>query len=157
MTPPPARRVDMAGLSIAILLLAFAGLVWWDLSGLRLNSTYGVGPRAMPMVVAAGLALLAIGNGIAALRGDLPERESLLWRPIILIIGGLVVMMGFIYFGVGFILATTVLFAATAAAFGRTAFLVDLLIGFVLGFVIYLVFSKLLALSLPMGPLENLL
>jgi putative tricarboxylic transport membrane protein len=157
MNTPPVRRVDMAGLAIAILLLAIAGVIWWDLSTLRLNATYGVGPRAMPMVVAAGLALLAVGNGIAALRGDLPERETLLWRPIVLIIGGLVVMMAFIAFGVGFILATAVLFAATAAAFGRTAFLVDLLIGLVLGVVIYVVFSKLLSLSLPTGPLEHLL
>jgi putative tricarboxylic transport membrane protein len=157
MNTPPVRRVDMAGLSIAILLLAIAGVIWWDLSGLQLNATYGVGPRAMPMVVAAGLAVLAIGNGIAALRGHLPERETLLWRPIVLIIGGLVVMMAFIAFGVGFILATAVLFAATAAAFGRTAFLVDLLIGVVLGVVIYVIFSKLLSLSLPTGPIEHLL
>jgi putative tricarboxylic transport membrane protein len=157
MNTPPVRRVDMAALAIAILLLAIAGVVWWDLSSLRLNATYGVGPRAMPMVVAAGLALLAIGNGIAALRGDQPERETLLWRPIVLIIGGLVVMMAFIAFGVGFIPATAVLFAATAAAFGRTAFLVDLLIGLVLGVVVYVVFSKLLSLSLPAGPLEHLL
>jgi putative tricarboxylic transport membrane protein len=33
----------------------------------------------------------------------------------------------------------------------------DLLIGFVLGVGIYLLFAKLLALSLPMGPLERLI
>jgi putative tricarboxylic transport membrane protein len=157
MDSPTSRRPDAAGLAIAILLLAIAGLIWWDLSSLQLNAVYGVGPKAMPMVVAIGLAVLAVGNGIAAFRGDLPERESLRWQPIILIIGGLVVMMGFIHFGIGFILATTILFAATSAAFGRTAFVVDLVIGFVLGTIIYVVFSKLLALSLPMGPLERLI
>ncbi|MBM6594629.1 tripartite tricarboxylate transporter TctB family protein [Microvirga pudoricolor] len=157
MESPSSRRPDVAGLAIAFILLALAGLIWWDLSRLQLNAVYGVGPKAMPMVVAAGLGILAIGNAIAAFRGDLPERESLQWQPIILIIGGLAVMMGFIHFGVGFILATTVLFAATAAAFGRRAFLVDLAIGFVLGLIIYVVFSKLLALSLPMGPIERLL
>jgi len=157
MESPSSRRPDIAGLAIAVLLLALAGLIWWDLSRLQLNAVYGVGPRAMPMVVAIGLGILAIGNAVAAFRGDLPEREGLRWQPIILIIGGLAVMMGFIRFGIGFVPATTVLFAATSTAFGRRAFLADLLIGFVLALIIYVVFSKLLALSLPMGPIERLI
>ena len=56
----------------------------------------------------------------------------------------------------GFIPATTVLFAATAAAFGRRAILTDLAIGFVLSVVVYLMFSKVLSLSLPAGPIERL-
>ena len=57
----------------------------------------------------------------------------------------------------GFIPATTILFAATATAFGRRAILTDLAIGFVLSLVVYLMFTKLLSLSLPTGPLERLL
>ena len=49
------------------------------------------------------------------------------------------------------------LFAATARAFGRTAIVTDLVIGLVLAFVVYLMFTKLLTLSLPEGPLERLL
>ena len=89
--------------------------------------------------------------------GGLPRRDSLDWKPIILIIGGLAVLIAFIKFGIGFIPATAVLFAATSAAFGRRAFIVDLIIGFVVGIIIYLLFSKLLTLSLPMGPLERLI
>ena len=66
-------------------------------------------------------------------------------------------MIAIIGFGGGFILATTILFAATATAFGRRAFLADLAIGFVLALVVYLMFDKLLSLSLPAGPLERLL
>ena len=47
----------------------------------------------MPIVVAAGLALLAIGNAIGALRGDLPARDSLDWTPIVLILGGLAALI----------------------------------------------------------------
>ena len=54
-----ARRVDWAGLVIAILLLAIAGVVVWDATTLQITSVYGVGPKAMPFVVASGLALLA--------------------------------------------------------------------------------------------------
>ena len=84
-------------------------------------------------------------------------REAPIRKPILLILGGLAALIALIGLGGGFIPATAILFAATAAAFGRRAFLTDLLIGFVLGVVIFLIFDKLLTLSLPSGPLERLL
>jgi putative tricarboxylic transport membrane protein len=50
-----------------------------------------------------------------------------------------------------------VLFAAVSTAFGRRAVLTDLLIGLGLGLAAYLLFAKLLALTLPVGPLERLI
>jgi putative tricarboxylic transport membrane protein len=150
-------HVDVAGIVIALLLLGLAGLVWWDMTKLQLLSPYDVGPKAMPVIVSAGLALLAVGNGISAFRGDLPARDSLDWRPIILILGGLACLITLIALGGGFMIGTAVLFAATSAAFGRRALLTDLLIGAVIAVVVYLLFAKLLALSLPAGPLEHLL
>ena len=98
------RRIDVAGLVIALILLAIAGAIWWDMTALQISSVYGVGPKAMPIVVAGGLALLAIGNLIMALRGDLPARDSLDWRPIILILGGLAALIALIAIGGGFII-----------------------------------------------------
>ena len=69
------RRADPAGFVIAGLLLVLAMVIFWDTSKLQLSSTYGLGPKAMPFVVAAGLALLAVGNFVLALMGSLPERE----------------------------------------------------------------------------------
>ena len=150
------RRVDPAGIVVAGLLALLAGLILWDMSTLTITQTYGVGPKAMPIVVAAGLGLLAIGNLVLAFRGGFPEREPAAHLPIILILGGLLAVIVLIAIGGGFIPAVTILFAATAAAFGRRAILTDLAIGFVLGTAAYLMFSKLLSLSLPMGPLERL-
>jgi putative tricarboxylic transport membrane protein len=150
------RRVDPAGIVVAGLLALLAGLILWDMSTLQISQTYGVGPKAMPIVVAAGLGLLAIGNLVLAFRGGFPEREPAAHLPIILILGGLLAVIVIIAIGGGFIPAVTILFAATAAAFGRRAILTDLAIGFVLGTAAYLMFSKLLSLSLPMGPLERL-
>ena len=65
-------------------------------------------------------------------------------------------MIAIIGLGGGFIPAMTVLFAATATAFGRRAILADLAIGFVIGTIIYIAFSRLLTLSLPAGPIERL-
>lgn len=156
MSTTPHRRIDAAGLVIAITLFVMAGLVWWDMTSLQLSSVYGLGPKAMPIIVAVGLAVLAIGNAILAFRGDLPERESLDWRPIFLILGGLAALILLIRFGGGFILGTAILFATTSAAFGRRAFVTDLLIGLMIAVTIFVLFSKLLTLSLPMGPLESL-
>ena len=151
------RRPDPAAIAIAATLLALALIIFWDMSRLEISSTYGLGPKAMPIVVAIGLALLAIGNLVMAFTTGLPEPEPSDPKPILLILGGLAALIALIGLGGGFIPATAVLFAATAAAFGRRAFLIDLLIGAVLALAAYLLFDKLLTLSLPAGPLERLL
>jgi putative tricarboxylic transport membrane protein len=144
-------------MAIAGMLLLLAAVIAWDTTGLRLAATYGLGPKAMPYAIATGLALLAVGNFVLARRGAFPEREEVDPRAIALILGGLAAMIATIGLGGGFIMATTILFVATAAAFGRRALHIDLSIGIVLALAIYLLFDKLLTLSLPAGPLERLL
>jgi putative tricarboxylic transport membrane protein len=153
----PRTHIDVAGLVIALLLLVFAGMLWWDMTKLQILSPYDLGPKVMPIVVSIGLTLLAIGNGICALQGNLPPRDSLDWKPIILILGGLACLIALIAVGGGFMIGTAILFATTSAAFGRRAFLSDLLIGAAIAVFVYLLFGKLLTLSLPAGPLEHLL
>ncbi|WP_457091094.1 tripartite tricarboxylate transporter TctB family protein [Microvirga sp. P5_D2] len=157
MSTSQQRRVDVAGLVIALILLVLAALVWWDMTTLQILSPYDLGPKVMPIVVSVCLTLLAIGNGIGALRGDLPARDRLDWAPIVLILGGLATLIALIALGGGFMIGTAILFATTSAAFGRKAFVTDLIIGAVLAVIIYFLFAKLLTLSLPAGPLENLL
>jgi putative tricarboxylic transport membrane protein len=151
------RRVDPAGIVVAALLAALAGLIYYDMTTLTITQTYGVGPKAMPIVVATGHLLLAIGNRVLSFRGGFPEREQAAHLPIVLILGGLAAVIALIGIGGGFILSMTILFAATATAFGRRAIPTDLAIGFALGLGVYLMFSRLLSLSLPTGPLERLL
>jgi putative tricarboxylic transport membrane protein len=149
------RRTDPAGFIIAGVLAFLAIVIAWDTSSLTLTSTYGVGPKAAPYAICIGLAILAIGNFVTGLQGTLPAREELNISAILRILGGLAALIAVIGFGYGFIIGTTLLFAMTAAAFGRKALFVDLAIGFVLGTSVYLLFSKLLSLSLPSGPLEH--
>ncbi|MBB4039386.1 putative tricarboxylic transport membrane protein [Microvirga flocculans] len=157
MTSSPQRRIDVAGLVIALILLGLAGLIWWDMTKLQILSPYDLGPKVMPIIVSLGLTLLAVGNAIGAWKGDLPARDSLDWKPIVLILGGLACLIALIAIGGGFMIGTAILFAATSTAFGRRAFLMDLLIGAAIAVLIYLLFAKLLTLSLPAGPLEHLL
>jgi putative tricarboxylic transport membrane protein len=155
--PSAPRRVDPAGLVIALTLAAVAAVLVWDANQLQSNTTYGMGPHAMPIVIAIGLGILAIGNLIDALRGNLPARESADPRAVLLILAGLALLIAIIGLGGGFILATTALFVTTARAFGRRAVLADLAIALVMTTLIYLAFDRLLTLSLPAGPLERLL
>ena len=154
---PAARRIDPAGIVVAAALAALAAVLVLDASRLPATSMYGMGPEAMPIVIAVGLGLLAIGNLIDALRGNLPPRESADPKPVLLILGGLAALIAIIGLGGGFILATAALFVATSAAFGRRAILTDALIALVMSTLIYLAFDRLLTLSLPSGPLERLL
>lgn len=154
---PASRRIDRAGLVIALALAVLAAVLVWDASRLQSNTPYGMGPHAMPIVVAVGLGLLSIGNLIDALRGNLPPRESADPKAVWLILAGLALLIAIIGFGGGFILATSALFVTTSAAFGRRAILADSSIALVMTTLIYLAFDRLLTLSLPAGPLERLL
>ena len=150
------RRIDPVGIAIAGVLAALALIIILDTNALTLTSVYGVGPKAMPYVVAVGLGVLAIGNLVNALTGGMPAGEELNYQAIVRILGGLAALIAVIGFGGGFIIGTALLFAMTSAAFGRKAFHIDLLIGLGLATVVFLVFSKLLSLTLPSGPLEHL-
>jgi len=152
-----ARRPDLAGVLIAVLLLCFALVIFWDSTSLQLAATYGLGPKTMPQVIAAGLAVLGVANFVLAWRGEFPPREDIDLKAIVLILGGLAALIAIIGLGGGFIPATAILFAATSTAFGRRAVHIDLAIGAVLGIAVYLLFDKLLTLALPAGPIERLL
>ena len=154
---PASRRVDPAGVVIALALAGLAVVLVWDASQLQSNSPYGMGPHAMPIVIAVGLGILAIGNLVDAMRGNLPARESADPKTVWLILGGLGLLIAIIGIGGGFILATSALFVTTSRAFGRRAIAADTVIALVLTTLIYIAFDRLLTLSLPAGPLERLM
>jgi putative tricarboxylic transport membrane protein len=152
-----SRSFDRPALVVALLLLAAAAIVAFDASRQTITSNYGVGPTAMPYVVCAGLTVLGLAHFIVAFRDGLPKPEEADGKALLWIIGGLVGLVACIALGGGFIIATAIIFACTARGFGRDALIVDIVIGAVLGTIIYVVFLKLLTLSLPAGPLEALL
>ena len=149
-------RADKRALLMGLTLLVLSVVVWRDATAQTMSATYGIGPAAMPYLVAVALAALGLGHIVVAFRDGLPVPEYADGIAIGWIAFGLAALLLCIAFGGGFILATTILFAATARAFGRRALLVDAPIGFGLGVAIHLLFSKLLTLSLPAGPIEHL-
>jgi putative tricarboxylic transport membrane protein len=120
-----------------------------------------VGPTAFPYGGGAGLLLLGALLVAAGWRGGWRDRaaEDELgppnFRGLLWVGAGLLVNVALI--GVlGFILASTILFACVARGFSSTRPLRDLAIGFALSFVSYIGFAKLLSIKLGEGLIERL-
>jgi hypothetical protein len=92
---------------------------------------------------------------VAFTRSDV-DLEHADWLAVGWVAIALASLMASVAFGGGFILGSTLLFVFTARAFGRRALVIDLAIGLVLAILVFLLFNKLLSLTLPMGPLEQL-
>ena len=150
------RRPDRAALLIPAGLFVLAAVIAWDAAHLRLSASYArVGPANFPYVIAAALAGLGIWSTIAAWRGDFPQRRASDNGAIVWIVGGLAAQM-LLLNAAGFSIATGLLFAATARGFGRGPLWLTIPIGIVLSLAVWLIFARLLQLSLPAGPIERL-
>ena len=155
--PNLSRRPDGAALVIAAILAAIAVVIIWQTSQMRVPPIQAkVGPTVFPYIIAGGLLLLAAGTVVSALRNGFPTRENDNYVPIAWIIGGLVAQL-LLLSTAGFSIATGILFAFTAKAFGRGPLWQTIPIGVVFAFLVWLAFAKGLQLSLPSGPLERLI
>jgi putative tricarboxylic transport membrane protein len=150
------RRPDRPALAIAAGLAALAGLIAWDAAHLRAGAGYArIGPTAFPYVIAACLLGLAAATAVAAWRGIFPQRGADEVAPLVWIIGGLALQLATLRI-LGFSIATGIMFACAARGFGQRPLLLNVAVGIPLAFAIYIVFAKLLKLTLPTGPLERL-
>jgi len=155
----PAWR---APLLVGLGLLVLAALTMFDAFRVMSGVGPGVGPSAGMKLIALLLAVLGAAHLVQALRlarlaavrssGEKTNLRSLAW-----VLGGLVLQIAALSVSAGFILSSTILFTATACGFGRSLKSWGPLYGLVLSTVVYLFFTKALSLSLPMGPLEQLL
>jgi len=154
---PQTRSFNGPYVVVGVMLLALAALTAWDASTMRIRAQYGVGANAASYVVATFMSVLGLAHFLGAFRQIEGSDEQTDWKAIGWIALALAGLVGAIWFGGGFILGSTLLFALTARAFGRKALIIDLLIGAAIALLVYLLFHGLLTLSLPVGPLERLL
>ena len=157
LTTAPQRRPDRAALAIAAGLLLLAIVVAFDASRTGGGGQYArIGPQTIPYVIAGCLAGLGIWSILEALRGDFPEREPQELRPVLWIVGGLVVQLLLIRL-IGFSIATGLMFGLVARGFGERRLWIAIPAGILLSALVWLLFARGLSLTLPAGPLEHAL
>lgn len=152
------RRPDGAALVISAGLALFGAVLLWDAGRLPEATGYsGMGPADAPRLIGYILIGLGVWTAIAGWLGIAAERPARQQpMPILWIVGGLGAQLALIG-TVGFALATGILFACTASAFGHRKLWISLPIGTAACLVIYGVFDRLLQLNLPTGLLETLI
>jgi putative tricarboxylic transport membrane protein len=149
-------RRDLAALGISIALFALALVIITDASGYPVRRTSArFGPEIVPFIVAGGIVVLAALTAVTAWRGGFEARERLNVSGLLWLIGAILAELAMLYAGTGFILASTVLFACAARAFGQTTHLLNAAIGATMSTLLFLLFRYGLGLALPNGPLER--
>lgn len=156
MSTGPSSRHDKAALVIAALLGGLAVVIFWQTRAMPAGGQVTrVGPTTLPYIMSGFLAVLAVGHVLTAFRHGMPAREPDRVVPMLWIVAGLVLQL-LLLKTAGFAIATGFLFGFTAKGFGRGPLWMTVPLGIVISLVIWLIFSGLLNLSLPAGPLENL-
>ena len=151
MTTGRALRVSEAVLGGAVLALGL--FVAIETTQLRVGPSHAtVSPTLFPYIVAAGLLLIGALVLYQAFFGHIAHERGLeLDFPAVgLISAGLVVQI-LLLERLGWIPATTILFAVVAHAFGSRRLALDLVIGLVLTALAFMIFNWGLGLSLPLG------
>jgi putative tricarboxylic transport membrane protein len=157
MSQNTGRRPDGAAFVIAAALAGFGLLLLWEAARIPDKAGYsGVGPGDIPRLIGWGLLVLAAWTGLAAWRAEFEERPKQQIGPLVWIVGGLAAQLVLLNLA-GFAIASGLLFACTAAAFGKRNLLLTIPVGIVFALAVYGVFDGLLKLNLPAGPLERLI
>jgi len=151
------RRPDGAALVIAGLLAGLGTLMIWQGRAIPDKGGYaGIGSGDLPVFLGIGLWLLALTHVWKGLRqpaSSIPRQQPV---PVLFVIAGLLLQLVLLH-PLGFSIASGLLFACTAAAFGKRNFAVSLPVGIACALIVYGVFDRLLQLNLPAGLPETLI
>lgn len=153
----PARRPNGAAFVIAAILAAIGAVLIREAGIIPDKGGYsGVGPGGMPLLVGWGMMILAVWTAIDAWKDRFGAHEKPEFGPVLWIVLGLILQLSLLKVA-GFAVASGLLFACTAFAFGKRKLVLTLPIGFIFAFLVYGIFDRVLQLNLPAGPLETLI
>lgn len=155
--PATGRRPNGAAFIIAAILAALGAVLIWQGVVIPDKGGYaGIDSGDLPVFVGVALLLLAAAHVVQGLRhaGAAVPRQEL--PPILFIVGGLALQLALLH-PLGFSIASGLLFACTAAAFGKRNFVFTVPVGICFACAVYGVFDQVLKLNLPAGILENLI
>lgn len=156
------QRLAKQETAVAIGVIALGCLALYETTEIPVSPMYAqVGPTLVAYLASALLILLGLGLIVQVWTGlwtgPPEETETVLdIKALGWLLLGLVLNIGLIG-PLGFILASTLLFACTARAFGSTRPLRDAVIGFVFAAIAYFGFAGLLGINIGAGFLEGLI
>ena len=138
---------------VAAAVIALGVVVAIETTSIAISPGYArIGPRLMPFVVAALLCGLGVVLMAQALTGRWGAEQPADHRPLpLLTIGAGLGAYALLMSPAGFVIASTVLFAAVARAFDSRRLLRDAGIGLALASVAFVFFTQVLQLPLPPG------
>ena len=154
-----------AGLAMPALMAAIATYMVIGQFAMKVPESVDLpGPQFFPWIVIIALYVLAAVLAVDIIRKpqlpelapatepeDLEERAWYTdWRALAWAVGGLVLFIALIV-PIGWIISAALMFVMMAHAIGSRRWLMDVLVGFFLSSVIYLIFAVLLSVDLPSG------
>ena len=161
------QRWSKAEIALSLAVLALGVAVFVGGRALAGGQGYAlIGPDMMPVLVGVGLTVLGGWLLAHALTGGWRNREpdsaaergehdfipgAFLW-----VLGGMAAQMALMHTG-GFVIAAAALFSCVARGFGSVRWIRDLIIGLVIGLLVFLFFVRFLNVNLPAGILLPLL
>jgi putative tricarboxylic transport membrane protein len=165
--PKPASSTKaLLGLRIAsLVVIGLGGIILTQVSQIGTGAGFiVVGPRIFPTVVGVGilvLGLLFLLRATVLLDKDLAtevtiEEATTDWPTTILSLLSLVVYASLLR-PLGYTLATALFFPVAGRILGSTRLQRDIIVGVILGLVIYLTFTRILGVRLPAGLLAGIL
>lgn len=167
--PEPRRSwlKEHSELGVSVLLLVLGVLVLTDALTMDVDIAQRgpIGPRTVPIVVGAGLLLIALLLAVDVLRGGRAESEAgedvdlsepADWRTVLLL-AGVFLATAVLIDPLGFPVAGALLFWGAAFTLGSRRVDRDPLIAAVLSLLTYVLFNNLLGVPLPGGPLMGVL
>jgi len=160
MSGTAPRGLVKGDLGIAVGVVVLGLIAAWQTTEIPQSAYAAVGPRAFAyatsfMLIVMGLFLVkdAATGGWSHETDDFGEVD---WPGGLWLIGGLIANVALIDV-IGFILASTVLVIFTARAFGSKRLLRDAITGFLLAFVAYVGFDRVLGYKIGTGLIERLI
>ncbi len=145
--------------AVGLAILALAALVGWQTTVIPENAIYAkVGPKVFPWITVALLALMGALLTWQGLKGGWPHENNTEtdWPSLGWMLLGLALNLALIGTA-GFIIASTLLFACIARAFGSRQPLRDAAIGFSVALLAYVGFDRVLGYKIGTGLVESLI
>jgi putative tricarboxylic transport membrane protein len=149
----------------ALAIMGLGGIILIQTPQIRESAGFSVvGPRVFPIIVGIGclifgllffLRVTAIPDHV--LIADVTGEEQITdWSTTLSLLGILIVYAAVLW-PLGYVIATTLFFPLSSRILGSYQLRRDLLIGFLIGLIVYLTFTRLLGVRLPAGILSGLL